>query len=135
METKWGITGKSGRIEMGEGYRDPPPCTVLLKVSLLYFVWTARLTILASNLGDFLLCDFQIKYCNPFIIRHFSLLWCHSLGQTFVLFGDHRLDKGISDILLVPELFVLIPWLETALKTDVCPPFPQLSSPKIPKPS
>lgn len=119
------------RMEMGAGFQEPPPCTAPLKASLLYFVWTMRPIIPASNLGDFLLCDFQIKHCNYIMIRHFSLLCRHSIGQTCFLFGDHRLDKGTGDILVVLELFVLITWLESTLKTDVYPLLPPSCPPAL----
>lgn len=64
METKWGIEGRRGRIEIDVEYQGPPPCTLLLKAVLCVFVWTRRPTAAASNRGDFLLCDFRRKYCN-----------------------------------------------------------------------
>lgn len=64
METEWGIIGKSGRFEVGEG----GPRTAFLHSSAqgrsLVLCVDSETTFPASNLDDFLLCDFRIKYYN-----------------------------------------------------------------------
>ena len=65
------------------------------------------------------------------MIKHiFTVL--EPLHRTDLLFCSAT--TGTSAILAL-ELFVLTGLLETTLKTEVCPPIPQLSSPEMSKPS
>lgn len=67
-------------------------------------------------------------FLTPLESFHRTLTFC--VAATGLLMGPVT-----SDILVVLALSVLITLLENTLKTDVCPPFPQLFSLKMPKPS
>lgn len=64
-----------------------------------------------------------IKLC----LGSLSPPWSRFIGQMSFMFAT----TGTSDMLVFLEWFILIGLLETTQRTDVCPPFPQLSSPKM----
>lgn len=56
---------------MGEATKNPSLHLSPQGQSCVYLCGPWRPIILASDLGDFLLCDFRVKYCNRIMVRYF----------------------------------------------------------------